>query len=154
MKELCDMTTEYDHRIKTLQEAMEESARPAFDDGDIENLRILIRLSVDFYYYLNSIPPWPRFADDPVHNTMYKIDSSFFNIDSFRRVMSAYGILVGATTTTVDWETVHVGSLKPQFLSVYEAFIAAGEFEAKCRLLLDLVKLQIVFAGAFCDCTA
>jgi hypothetical protein len=147
------METDYERQLKTLRLSMEESARPGFDDGDIENLRILIRLAVDFYYYLNSTPPWPHFPDDPVQDMMYKIDSIFFNVDSFRGVMRAYGILVGATKTTIDWEAIHVGSLKSEFVSVYTAFIGATDFETKCRLLLDLMKIQIVFGGAFYDCT-
>jgi len=43
-------------------------------------------------------------------------------------------------------------SLRDRFLSLYREFVAETKFENKCRLLLDLFKLQIVFAGAFYDC--
>ena len=38
-------------------------------------------------------------------------------------------------------------SLRDRFLSLYPEFVAETKFENKCRLLLDLFKLQIVFAG-------
>ena len=82
----------------------------------------------------------------------YTIDKVLFNIDSFRTVIHSYGILVGATRSTIDWKVINVQSLKDEFISIYDAFVAETNFESKCRLLLDLVKLQIVFAGAFYDC--
>ena len=140
--------------IRSIQESMSESARPGFDDNEIEDLRILIRLTVDFYHYLNSIPPWPHFPDDPVHDMTYKLDSVLFNIDSFRRVMHAYCILVGSTRSSIDWSALQIRSLKDEFVSVYASFLAETSFETQCRLLLDLTKLQIVFAGSSYDCSA
>ena len=131
---------------------MEESARPGVDDGEIAHLRVLVRLAVDFCDYLNSTPPWPQFKDEPFHDMTYKIDSILMNIDSFRAVVRAYGVLVGSTRSTIDWNVIHVRSLKDEFLSIYRDFIAVTDFETQCRLLLDLMKLQVVFAGAFYDC--
>lgn len=127
---------------------MEKSARPGFDDNDIEHLHILIRLTVQFFDYFNSDSP----SDDPFRDMIYAIDSVFFNLDSFRVVMHSYGILVGSKKSTIDWNAIRMASLKDEFVSVYHAFVAQEHFESKCRLLLDLVKLQIVFAGAFYDC--
>jgi hypothetical protein len=42
-------------------------------------------------------------------------------------------------------------SLKKQFLSWFHEFEIETSFEKKCRLLLDLFKLQIVFAGVLYD---
>jgi hypothetical protein len=139
-------------RVRTIQQSMEESARPGFDDKDIEQLRVLVRLTVEFHDYLTGTPPWPQFPDDPFHDMTYTIDKVLFNIDSFRTVVHSYGILVGSTRSTIDWNVINIQSLKDKFLSMYHTFLAQPEFETKCRLLLDLVKLQIVFAGAFYDC--
>ena len=38
-------------------------------------------------------------------------------------------------------------SFKSQFVSMFNQFTNETNFENKCRLLLDLFKLQIVFAG-------
>jgi hypothetical protein len=138
--------------VRSIQSSMEESARPGFDDKDIQNLGILIRVTVEFNNYLRSVPPWPQFPDDPFHDMTYMIDKILFNVDSFRIVLHSYGILVGSTKSRIDWNAVGVQSLKDRFLSLYPEFVAETKFENKCRLLLDLFKLQIVFAGAFYDC--
>jgi hypothetical protein len=138
--------------LQALQLDMEKSARPGFDDKDIEHLRVLIRVTVEFHDYLTSVPPWPQFPDDPFHDMAYMIDKILINIDSFRSVLHSYGILVGSTKSRIDWNAVGVQSVRNSFLSLYPKFVAETEFENKCRLLLDLFKLQIVFAGAFYDC--
>jgi hypothetical protein len=135
-------------RVRAIQLSMDESARPGFNDKDIQQLNVLVRLTVQFYDYLSSAPP----SDEPFRDMNYVIDSIFFNLDSFRVVMNSYGILVGSTTTTIDWNAISTRSLKEEFVSVYDAFVSQSNFESKCRLLLDLVKLQIVFAGVFYDC--
>ena len=140
-------------RIRAIQQSMEEPARLRFGDEDyFQHLRVLVRLTVEFHDYLTSTPPWPAFPDDPFHNMTYAIDKVLINIDSFRTVVHSYGVLVGSTSSTIDWNVINIRSLKDEFVSVYHAFVAQTDFESKCRLLLDLVKLQVVFAGAFYDC--
>lgn len=135
-------------RVRAIQLSMDESARPAFDDKHIQHLHILVRLTVQFYDYLNS-----ALSEDPCRDMNYVIDSIFFNVESFRVVMHTYGVLVGWTTSTIDWHAISLRSLRDEFVSVYHAFVRQTNFESKCRLLLDLVKIQIVFAGAFYDCS-
>jgi hypothetical protein len=142
---------EYEQELLALQRAMESGARPAFDDNEIEHLRVLIRLTVDFSHYLRSTPPWPQFPEDPAHDREYKIDSIFFNIDSFRTVMRLYGTLDGAVPTAIDWTALSLGVVTDEFLRVYAQLGDATGFETQCRLLLDLLKLQLVFAGAFSE---
>jgi hypothetical protein len=138
--------------LHAIQLDMEKSARPGFDDKDIEQLCVLVRVTVEFRDYLTSTSPWPQFPDDRFHNMTYMIDKILFNIDSFRIVLHSYGILVGSTTSRIDWNAVGVQSIRDLFLSLYPKFVTETKFESKCRLLLDLFKLQIVFAGAFYDC--
>jgi hypothetical protein len=38
-------------------------------------------------------------------------------------------------------------SFKTQFVSMFKEFTEEVNFENKCRLLLDLFKLQIIFVG-------
>jgi hypothetical protein len=136
-------------RIQAIQQSMEESARSAFDDQGIQDLRVLVRLVVQFYEYLTSALS----SDDPFRDKSYEIDSVFFNIESFCVVTHFYGVLVGSRTSTIDWNAISIPSLKERFVSLFHDFIAETKFENKCRLLLDLVKLQIVYAGAFYDCS-
>src|SRR5678809_259530 len=127
---------------------MEETARLRFDDKDIQEIRILVRLTVEFHDFLTSTPPWPAFPDDPFHNMTYTVDRVLFNIDSFRAVVHSYGILIGSTHSTIDWNPINIRSVKDAFVSVYQAFVAQTDFNNKCRLLLDLVKLDCV-RGSF-----
>jgi hypothetical protein len=138
-------------RARPILQAMEEAAQPGFDDEDIDNLRTLVYLTVNFYDYLNSTPPWPEFPDDPFRDMGYVTESILIHVDEFRRTVHSYGILVGAMGSTIDWNAVNIRSIKDEFVSAYHAFEQETNFEKKCRLLLDLVKLQIVFAGAFFD---
>lgn len=133
--------------LQAIQPDMEKSARPGFDEKDIEHLGVLIRVTVEFHDYLTSASPWPQFPDDPFHDMTYMIDKILFNIDSFRIVLRTYGVLVGSTKSRIDWSAVGMQSLRDRFLSLYREFVAETKFENKCRLLLDLFKLQIVFAG-------
>lgn len=139
--------------LQAIQLDMEKSARPGFDDKDIQELRVLIRVTAEFHDYLTSAPPWPQFPGDPFHDMTYMIDKILINIESFRTVLHTYGVLVGSTKSRIDWGTVGVQSIRDLFLSLYPKFVTETKFENKCRLLLDLFKLQIVFAGAFYDCT-
>lgn len=138
-------------RVQAIQQSMETDARPAFDDEDIEELRILIRLAVEFYDYLMSIPPWPKFAD-PFHERTYVIESLLYNVDSFHKIVHLYGILVGSIQSTINWNEFEIHSLKDKYALVYGTFVKELVFETKCRLLLDLIKLQVVFAGLYYDC--
>ena len=136
-------------RVRAILQSMEESARPAFDDKDIQALQILVRVTVQFYDYLTSSPD----SDDLSCDMNYVLDRIFIHIDSFSALMHCYGVLVGATTSTIDWNAINILSLKERFVSLYHDFVAETKFENKCRLLLDLIKLQIVYAGAFYDCS-
>jgi len=131
-------------RIHTLQQSMEEFGRVWFLESDIQHLRDLVRLTVEFYDYLTSTPPRPQFPDDPFHDLTYKAEAILINVESFCAVTRAYGVLVGATSSTIDWNKTNIGILRERFTSLYTLFVAQKDFETKCRLLLDLVKLQIV----------
>jgi hypothetical protein len=42
--------------LQAIQLDMEKSARPGFDEKDIEHLGVLIRVTVEFHDYLTSAP--------------------------------------------------------------------------------------------------
>jgi hypothetical protein len=138
--------------VRATQSSMGEASRPAFDDYHIENLNILIMLAAEIHNYLRTSPPGPPVAREAFDDLIYMIDKILFHVDSLRIVMHTYGVLVGSTRTTVDWNAISVQSLRDRLQSLYSEFIAETKFEDKCRLLLDLSKLQLVYAGAFYDC--
>jgi hypothetical protein len=140
-------------RVRTIVASVEEVGRAVLDDeGEMEKLRTLIRVTVEFRGYLLSTPPWPHFPDNPFDNMTYMLDKIIWHGDWFHDMVCVYGILVGATRTKLDWSTITAQTLKDRFLSLYDEFVAQRNFQKKLRLLLDLYKLQIVYAGMFYDC--
>ena len=138
--------------VEKILASMVEQAEGDLDDKEVENLGILIRLCVQFYNFLTARGRWPVFPD-PFHNMTYEVDSILWNVDSFLQLIRhTYGIMRGRTRTTVDWNAVSAQSLKDQYLSLYQEFIAETDFLKRFRLVLDLYKLQLVFAGIFYDC--
>ena len=137
------MKDEIRERIRTIQASMVESARSCFGESELDDLRCVIRLTVEFYDYLQSA------SMDPLNkfDLRYNCESVFSGIDEFNSLTHAYSVLVGTTNSRVEWGLISVLSLKEQFLSWFREFEIATKFENKCRLLLDLFKLQIVFAG-------
>jgi len=98
------MSSDQNQRVREIQLSMDESAQPGFDDDDVENLHILVRLTVQFHDYLNLAPP----SDDPFRDLNYAIDSLFFNLESFRVINRSYGILVGSMGSTIDWKETRI----------------------------------------------
>jgi hypothetical protein len=154
-------------RVKEIQTTMVESAKSCFDDSELGHLRTLIRLTVEFRHYLEygsvemarSLQRGPHanyFTDvesaatDPFnkYDMEYTCNSIRSGVDSFCDLNATYRILVGATGSNVKWGMISSWeSFKARFISMFDEFTAAANFENKCRLLLDLFKLQIVFAG-------
>lgn len=149
--------------VQKIQSDMVESARATFEEPQLDSLRCVIRLTVEFYHYLKFgnpglreiierdqhrlggivLPPMSEMERD------YSIESIFSGIASFRSVNGSYKVLVGATQSTMRWDGVSQQSLKDLFVSTFDEFCKESVFEVQCRLLLDLFKIQIVFAGMF-----
>jgi hypothetical protein len=100
----------------------------------------LVRLTVELHHY---------FQVSCAHSfcLSYASQSIFSGIDSYCSVTHAYDVLVGAIGSGIDWGTICVSDLKELFASTFEAFDKEKGFESKCRFLLDLYRLMIVFAG-------
>ncbi len=139
-------------RVRDILASFESSVPQGFDEDDVLQLRVLVRLTVEFHDYLASSPTLPKFPGDTSQNLLYAIESILSGIDSFVTVTQSYGALIGARKSEIVWGTVTAGSLKDEFLGLYRRFLPQSVFEKKCRLLLDMFKLQIVFAGMFYDC--
>lgn len=143
-------------RVRSIVAATEEAGRAileeVFDEDDRDKLRTLIRVAVEFNDYLQSIRPWPHFPDDPFNNMTYMVDTILIHVDSFGDMVHLYGILRGSASSTVNWDAVTAGSIKKEFLTLYDEFLVQRDFLRKFRILLDLYKLQIVYAGIFFDC--
>ena len=161
------MNDDVANRVEEIQATMVEAAKSCFDESELGHLRCVIRLTVEFRHYLEhgSVekarglqqgPHAKYFTDlksasaDPFNK--YDLESTCASIrsgvDSFCGLNRTYGILVGATGSTIKWGMISSReSFEAQFISMFDRFTQEESFENKCRLLLDLFKLQIVFAG-------
>lgn len=141
------------------------AAQSRFNTSELDDLRALIRLTVEFRHYLEYgstkmagmlLPRLQHFGDLENANTApfnkydmeFVCDSIRSGIDSFWVLNAGYRILVGSTGSNIKWGIASSWDLfRKQFLSMFDQFAAESNFENKCRLLLDLFKLQIVFLG-------
>ncbi len=154
-------------RVKEIQASMLQSAKSCFDESQLGDLRCLIRLTVEFHHYLehgsteivHSLQQGPMahlFKDlqeagtDPFnkYDLQYACDSIRSGVNSFCVLNQTYRTSAGATGSKVEWGVISSReSFKMQFASMFNEFIREADFEKKCRLLLDLFKLQMAFAA-------
>jgi hypothetical protein len=130
-------------QVRAIQTSMVEAGISCFSESQLDHLRTLVRLTVEFYYYLQGEDPAPGVED----KLRYVCESVFSGVDSFDLVSAEYRWWPDAQATTIGSSVASIESLKGDFLSLYRRFSAETNFESRCRLLLDLFKLQIVFAG-------
>jgi hypothetical protein len=130
-------------QLHALQDSMAAQVTSCFTASEVEDLRIIIRLTVEFHEKLKK---------DGINN--YVGESVFSAVDSFAALVHAYRVLNGTEERSqLHWKSVSTASLKREFLKLYPTFIAEETFERQCRILIDLFKLQIVLAGITYDCS-
>jgi hypothetical protein len=158
-------------RVKEIQASMVESAKSSFDEGELGHLRCLIRLAVEFHDYLEhgSVDMATRLLNGPLakyvkdaqsastdpfnkYDLDYTCGSIRSGVPSFCLLGDRYRLMDNATGSGVEWGMISSReSFEKQFISMFDKFTEEVHFEGKCRLLLDLFKLQIVFAGISCS---
>jgi hypothetical protein len=107
---------------------------------DREDLRIVVRLTVEFYYFCQQ-------NCTHQHCAGYMSGPVIWNFDSYSRLAQMYQILEDTTESTIDWSRISIPSIKKDFATMFRDFDNEIYFERKCRLLLDLYKLQIIFSA-------
>lgn len=126
-------------RVTTLQRWMVDEAASCFEPSDLEHLRVLVRLAVEFWYYVQG-----RY--EPLDGR-YVCDSIFSGVSSFQSVEAAYGVLVGARPSDIEWGAMTGSAVQRDYLATFERFDREQPFEERCRLVLDLFRLQLLFAA-------
>ena len=144
---LGDLTKDYPRaEVQKIQASMVESASH-FLDSESDALRIVIRLTVEFFHCLQRVDINSADSID----VRYMAESVFCGVDWFRFLCQAYGTTVGATRSLLPQRVTSRAALKDDFIAMYREFAEETNFERRCRLLLDLFKLQIIFAGMTYD---
>jgi hypothetical protein len=154
-------------RIKEMQTSMVETAKSCFDESELGHLRAVIRISVEFHEYMEHgstetarrlkqnthmehINDLKISSEDPFnkYDLRYMCESIRSGIDSFCSLNQTYRILDGAMGSKVDWSMASSReTFKAQFMRMFNGFVEEDRFENKCRLLLDLFKLQMLFSA-------
>jgi hypothetical protein len=156
---------EIKERVQILKHSMAELARPTFAESELEDLWVLIRLTLEFEGFLHGSNchfggvaekiSRPRGSDDQINfdrgELRYAVESIFSGVGSFMIASSTYRMLTGSTASEIEWGTTSFLSLAQLFCSTLSALNVEKDFVRKFRLLLDLFKIQIVFAGTQCD---
>lgn len=144
---LGDLTKDYPKaEVQTIQASMVETASH-FLDSESEALRVVIRLTVEFFHCLQR----SDIDSADTENVKYMAESVFSGVDFFRSLCQAYGTTAGATRSVLPQRVTSRAALKEEFIAMYREFAEEMNFEKRCRLLLDLFKLQIIFAGMTYD---
>lgn len=134
---------EFHQTVDAIFKPMADLARPGFDDSDLQSLYSLVGLTVDFHIFLKTVNLQTPDEDD----LDYACESIFWGIESFVEVNHSYKILDSSLASGVEWSIVSPVALAERFTRMYTDFSVEQVFERKCRLLLDMFKLQIAFAG-------
>jgi hypothetical protein len=132
-------------QVIRIQNSMASASLPAFSEDDIANLRVIVRLVVEFKEFLHETPA----IENSPADIEYLIGSILSGIDFFDLLEPSYMCLIGATASLPEWPQSEFPLFRATYLSKYAAFEGEQVFEPKCRLLRDLYKMQIVFAGIF-----
>ena len=121
------MNDELVKRVQAGQAAIVEAARSTFAEAELDHLRAIVRLTLEFEDHLRH-ERTPLETRDPRHRT-----------------------LSSSTTSGIDWSAMSASWLREEFRARLSQFEIEARFDVKCRLLLDLFELQIVFAGILHD---
>lgn len=132
------------HRVRANQASMAELAEAWFSESELEHLRTVVRLVIELYEYFQ-LPCAHSFC------LSYVGESVFSGIDSYCIVTRAYRMPRGAKESQIEWNSLSLPELKTRYACMFKAFEEVNAFETKCRLLLDLYKVLIVFAGLTYD---
>jgi hypothetical protein len=135
--------TDDTNNMQRLQNGLLHSAGSCFTEREQDNLRCLIRITCEFETFLRAI----KTAASEISETEYNVETTFSGIDAFVSVSHAYRILVGALPSNIGWDSFLLDSFRRKYLTKFEELSKDGRFENRCRLLLDIFKMQLVFAG-------
>lgn len=129
--------------VRSVQALIAEFGGSYFSEAELEDFRCLVRLTVEFAHHLEDQDRSPLSPAE----LRYLGESIFSGVDSFCVISSALRATAGETESTLPRDGSYVASLKQVFKLKYGELLAETSFEKRCRVLLDLFKLQIIFAG-------
>lgn len=138
------MNEEEAKQVRAIQEALLDASRSYLVEAYQESLMAVSQSVVTFFQLLRKTD-FAAWDSTQLNDAAYVV---FSGIEQFIYLNSGYTTTGEATGSSLDWSRpLSLASLQEQFMSKYDEFLAETDFVKRCRLLLDLFKLQIVFAG-------
>ena len=127
-------------RVRAIQHPFLKCAVDFFSDAQKDHLRTLVRLAVEFRYYLD-LPCTHQVC------RLYVSESIFSGIDSYSSLVPSYRSSFGTVPSSIEWAPVTQQWITAEFKSLFEELNADHNFARRCRILFDLFRLQILFAA-------
>lgn len=138
------MKDELKEEVRVVQDSMVEASKVHFVAAYCDDLRAVTRIVVEFHQLLQTKDLTGLEPDQ----LRYESDTVFSGVNSFALLSSAHRMMEAPRKSMIEWgRPLTLGALQEEFVYKYGEFSAEVDFEKRCRLLLDLFKLQIVFAG-------
>lgn len=133
------MTNPSIEEVREAQALMLAAGQSHLVGSEPDDLRALVRITIEFFYFLQE-----DFNGD---EASYAIDTVFSGVDSFMSLSAAYRSISNKAPTAVNWDEISRTTLRQVFLALYQRFRSDQKFETQLKLLLDLFRLQLIFAG-------
>jgi hypothetical protein len=136
-------SSELAERVHDIQVPMLQEAESVLRPEGVQGLRCLIRLAVEFESLLIADP----MALDE-ESLAYECDSIFAGVDSFVATRNEVEVECGRQTPHAAQQFLaSFSDVKSDFQAKYLRFLAETDFGTRCRLVLDLFRVQLVFAA-------
>lgn len=168
IKKAIHMSNALNEKYAPVQASMVEEAESTFSESELDSLRVLIRVTFEFVHhlehprttqltdYLPDEPSLREFYLDHPHmfddfELRYAINTIFNSVEFFISVHQAYSVLRDRIDSIVNWDEISRASVRKKFDVKFDEFQTEPVFEKKCRILLDLFRLQLIFAVFYYD---
>jgi hypothetical protein len=131
--------------VREAQDLMLAASQSCLVGSEPGDLRALIRITIEFFYFLEGHLKLEGVLKGD--ETNYAIDTVFSGVDSFMSLSASSRMITNNAPTAVNWDQINRTTLWQVFLALYQQFRSERNFERQFRLLLDLFRLQLIFAG-------
>ena len=113
-------------------------------DSELDHLRTLIRLAFEFSAYLKA-------GSQDQDAAQYRAESILAGVDSFYQISFGYRFLGEALRSEITWDISSFDELRKRFTRYFDELASERNPSKQCRRVLDLFKLQVIFAAIVYD---
>lgn len=133
-----------------IAESIRGRSEGLFSSNESTDLYMLVLRTVEFHAWLSG-------EYQPMQNsssTKYVAESILYAVSAFCSIIGAYGVIVGSRGSLLVDSPRDIASLKDKFVPMYADFLQETHLATQLRLILDMFKLQLIFAALSYDINA